>query len=268
MKLELKKFKPPYFIHSDIINAHNILVSCRKIDRKKNICENHFNFLKDELGEENLIFPAFNYEYGKSLKFDLNKDVSEVGSLSEWVRTSSGFYRSHSPFFSILNKYKFIEFDNIQYPFGKNSFFEKIFNINGTFLFYGVNFSIFTALHYLETVLGPVPYRYDKVFKGKIIENNFSKDCEVVLHVRPRGINLDYDWIKMQNDLIEEDILKKSKDFRNLYFCSSKDIYSFFRQKLNKDIFYMLNIYSKKKFFDLTDGGINKVDIKNFEFNR
>ena len=69
----------------------------------------------------------------------------------------------------------------------------------------------------------------------------------MVLHVRPRGSNLDYDWIKMQNDLIEEDILKKSKDFRNLYFCSSKDIYSFFRQKLNKDIFYMLNIYSKKK---------------------
>ena len=52
MKLELKKFKPPYFIHSDIIYAHNILVSCGKFDEKKNICENHFDFLKDELWEK------------------------------------------------------------------------------------------------------------------------------------------------------------------------------------------------------------------------
>ena len=69
MKLELKKFKPPYFIHSDIIYAHNILVSYGKFDEKKNICENHFDFLKDELGEKNLIFPSFNYQFGKSLKY-------------------------------------------------------------------------------------------------------------------------------------------------------------------------------------------------------
>ena len=35
MKLELKKFKPPYFIHSDIVYAHNILVSNGKFDEKK-----------------------------------------------------------------------------------------------------------------------------------------------------------------------------------------------------------------------------------------
>tara|TARA_B100000963_G_scaffold357273_1_gene379048 strand:- start:3307 stop:4110 length:804 start_codon:yes stop_codon:yes gene_type:complete len=267
MKLELKKFKPPYFIHSDIVSAHNILVACGKTDKKKNICENHFNFLKDELGEKNLIFPSFNYQFGKNLKFDLVKDISEVGSLSEWVRTNSGFYRSHSPFFSILTKEQFIEFENNQFLFGKKSFFEKIFNMNGTFLFYGVNFSIFTALHYLETALGPVPYRYEKVFKGKIIENSNSKNCEVVLHVRPKNSNLDYDWVKMQNDLIEENVLKVSKKFKNLFFCGSKDIYDFFRKKLSDDIFYMLNEASRKKFFEITNGGIKKVSFENFESN-
>ena len=265
MKLELKKFNPPYFIHSDIVNAHHILVSNGKFDKKKNICKNHFDFLKNELGEGNLIFPSFNYQFGKNLKFDLFRDISEVGSLSEWVRTNSGFYRSRSPFFSILTKDKFIEFENSQHLFGKNSFFEKIFNMNGTFLFYGVNFSIFTAIHYLETALGPVPYRYIKKFKGKIIENDNFKDCEAVLHVRPKNSNLDYDWIKMQKDLIQEGVLKDSKTLKNLYFCRSHDVYNFFKKKLSNDIFYMLNEQSRKKFYDLTDGGSKTVSIQNFE---
>ena len=262
MKLELKEFKPPYFIHSDIVNAHHILLSQEKINKKINICENHFNFLKNTLGEKNLIFPSFNYKFGENLEFNLLKDESEVGSLTEWVRQNSGFYRSLTPFFSILTKDKFIDFREHQNPFDKNSFFDKIFNMEGTFLFYGVNFSIFTALHYLETMLGPVPYRYEKVFKGKIIDKKNYINCEVTMHVRPRDSGLDYDWDKMQNDLIEENILKISK---NLYFCRSKDIYNFFKKKLSKDIFYMLNKKSKEKFFNLTNAGKKKVSINDFE---
>ena len=85
------------------------------------------------------------------------------------------------------------------------------------------------------------------------------------MHVRPRDSNLDYDWGKMQTDLIKKDILKVSKNFKNLYFCRSKDIYNFFKEKLSNDIFYMLNKESKKKFFDLTKGGSKKVLIKDFE---
>ena len=82
------------------------------------------------------------------------------------------------------------------------------------------------------------------------------------MHVRPRDSGLDYDWDKMQNDLIEENILKISK---NLYFCSSRDIFKFFKKKLSKDIFYMLNKESKEKFFNLTNAGKKKVSINDFE---
>jgi len=265
MELELKEFKPPYFIHSDIVNAHSILLSQGKIDKKINICENHFNFLKNTLGEKNLIFPSFNYKFGTNLEFNLLKDESEVGSLTEWVRQNSKFYRSLTPFFSILTKDKFINFREYQNLFDKNSFFDKIFNMEGTFLFYGVNFSIFTAIHYLETMLGPVPYRYEKVFKGKIIDKKNYINCEVAMHVRPRDSGMDYDWDKMQNDLIEEDILKISKNFKNLYFCRSRDIFNFFKKKLLKDIFYMLNKESREKFFNLTNAGKKKVSINDFE---
>mgnify|MGYP001425566632 CR=1 FL=1 len=265
MKKELDKFSPPYFIHSDIINAHHIIFSKKRFNKKINICKKHFQFLKDNLGEQNLIFPSFNYKFGSNLKFNLLNDESEVGSLSEWVRLNSGFQRSLTPFFSILTKNEFIKFDEFQNPFGKNSFFNKIFNINGTFLFYGVNFSIFTAIHYLESEFGIVPYRYNKVFKGKIIDKKGFKNCEVTMHVRPRNSNLDYDWDKMQTDLINEGILKVSKDFSNLFFCRSVDIYNFFKFKLSHDIFYMLNKESTQKFSKITNKGINKVLIDDYE---
>ena len=75
MKEELKNFKPPYFIHSDIVRAHHILLSQEKFGKKTNICEKHFQFLKDKLGEKNLIFPSFNYKFGSNLKFDLFNDA-------------------------------------------------------------------------------------------------------------------------------------------------------------------------------------------------
>ena len=59
----------------------------------------------------------------------------------------------------------------------------------------------------------------------------------------------------MQNDLINEGILNISKDFKNFYFCKSKDVYNFFEKKLRGDIFYMLNKKSKEKFLKLTKGG-------------
>lgn len=265
MRQELKNFKPPYFIHSDIVGAHNILLAQGQIDREKNICESHFDCLKKNLGEKNLIFPSFNYKFSTNLTFNLKNDKSEVGSLSEWVRENINFKRSFTPFFSILTKKKFIIFKKKQYPFGKNSCFEKIFDMNATFLFYGVNFTIFTAIHYLETVLGPMPYRYNKTFKGKIINNNNSIDCEVILHVRPKKSKLEYDWNKMQNDLINDGILNISKNLKNFYFCRSKDVYNFFKKKLKDDIFYMLDKKSKKKFSKLTKGGKKNVCIKDFE---
>ena len=69
----------------------------------------------------------------------------------------------------------------------------------------------------------------------------------------------------MQKDLIQEGVLKVSKTLKNFYFCSSNDVYNFFKEKLSNDIFYMLNEQSREKFIDLTDGGNKKVSIQNFE---
>ena len=263
--IDLRSFGPPFFIHSDLIRSHEILSSSRKIDRKIDVCKQHYDFLKESLGEENLIFPAFNYDFGKSLIFDHSKDEVQVGSLPEWVRLNTNFQRSFTPFFSILTKNKFLEFENIQFPFGVNSFFSKIFKLKGTFLFYGINFSVFTAIHFLETEFGPPIYRYDKSFNGKIIGKNTNLNCTVNLHVRPKNTILEYDWAKMESDMINVGVLHKSKNFNYLYFCELDEMYDFFKKKLSEDLFYMLDEKSAKLFYKLTQNGKKRVKLKNFE---
>ena len=263
--IDIRSFGPPFFINSDLIRSHEILGSSRKIDRKIDICKQHYDFLKESFGEENLIFPAFNYDFGKSLVFDHSKDEVQVGSLPEWVRLNTNFQRSFTPFFSILTKNKFLEFENIQFPFGVNSFFSKIFKLKGTFLFYGINFSVFTAIHFLETEFGPPIYRYDKSFNGKIIGKNNNLNCNVNFHVRPKNTILGYDWAKMESDMINVGVLHKSKNFNYLYFCKLDEMYDFFQKKLSEDLFYMLDGKSAKLSYKLTQKGKKRVKLKNFE---
>ena len=237
----------------------------RKIDRKIDICKQHFSFLKESFGEENLIFPAFNYDFDKNLIFDHSKDEVQVGSLPEWIRLNTNLQRSFTPFFSVLSKNKFLEFENTQFPFGINSVFSKMFKLKGTFLFYGINFIVFTAIHFLETKLGPPIYRYDKSFNGKIIGKNTNLKCNVNFHVRPKNTSLEYDWAKMESDMIKVGVLHKSKNFDYLYFCKLDEMYDFFKKKLSKDLFYMLDKDSAKLFSKLTQKGKKRVELKNFE---
>lgn len=268
MNINLYNLNPPFFIHSDIVNAHRILNSEHIFDKykkKNDICESHFKLLSDRLGEDNLVFPSFNYSFANTLEFDISKDESQVGSLSEWVRTRTNFYRTLTPFFSVLSKNPFINYSSVQQPFGKGSSFEKMFDLDGTFIFYGTDFSIFTAIHYLENVLGPVVYRYDKIFEGVVINNNIKKKITVNLHVRPKDSILDYDWLKMQKDLIKKNILIPDKKHSLLYFANCKNLYNFFENQLINDKFYMLNNESKKFFNKITKFGKNRLNISEFE---
>ena len=83
--------------------------------------------------------------------------------------------------------------------------------------------------------------------------------------MRPKDMNLQYDWVKMQSDMTKQGVLNKSKKFNYLYFCKSDEIYNFFKKKLSLDPFYMLDSKSAKLFFKLTEKGKKRVELKNFE---
>jgi len=256
----------PLFVHSDLSKVFHLFRGNIEKPTPNYVAKAGFEFLKSIFPNE-LFFPAFNYDFGNKLIFDVDNDPVQVGSLPEYIRVNTDYIRSTFPFFSSLSKQK--KFENIQnyyQPFGKCSVFEWMHKKQGYIIFFGAPFSSFTFLHYIENLLddGPV-YRYKKIFNGKVIKNKKPHDVICDMHVRPKFSNLEYDWDLMEKELTAENILRSHKLSNFIKYASTEDLVDFFKSKFEADRSYSLIEKSKKYFKGLTKGYTSRVRISDFE---
>ena len=65
---------------------------------------------------------------------------------------------------------------------------------------YGTDISVATIIHYVESLIN-VPYRYEKTFNGTTKFDEKIRKLSFTSHFRPFGMNLKYDWPKINSDL-------------------------------------------------------------------
>ncbi len=263
-----------YYVHTDFFNYLSFNIKKGRIFQKtqKNINQNLNKMLAtiNEITDNNLIIPTYNYDFGKNKIFDLYNDKSHVGAFSEFFRKKYPLNRTKVPFFSSCSKKilpqhksqkKFID------PFGKNSDFNFLKENNGKILNFGSNFAP-TYIIFIERFIpgGPL-YRYEKIFHGKILEKNKESKIKVVYIVRPRGIDISYNLNKIKGDLFKQGILKSKKTKNNFQYeeCDANDFFYFSLEKIKQDPLYFLsektkNFLSKNKI--LKNG---RVKIESFE---
>jgi len=201
LAIGLNKFNPPFLVHTDIFRTAHLVRKQRGINRNlSQIFRAHVSYLENYFGAGNLIFPTFNYDFPKTQLFDVEKTDSQVGSLTNYVRSLDNFYRTRTPIFSFaVSELMAKTYSNM--PFGKGSLFDDLYEGDGTIVFYGTGINTCTYLHFVESQIGPPRYRYDKTFNGTLISNGARMECEVFLHVRPLGINWGYDWSELERTL-------------------------------------------------------------------
>ena len=255
----------PILIHSDILRVFYLFSQkIKKLDDYPRTC---LNFLEEKFDNE-LLFPAFNYDFGKNLIFDVLEDKIQVGILPEFIRLNTDYFRTTAPFFSVLTKRTELCLDQKVYnPFAENSIFEWLYKNKGYVMFFGAKFNAFTFIHYLETLQedGPI-YRYDKIFYGKVINRNkIMRDVKCKMHVRPINTNLQYNWDLIEQDLLKKKILKKHKFSNLIHYALIEDLVDFFFLKYKKDKCYGLNNASKILFKKITKNFKNRVRIEDFE---
>ena len=205
----------PIFLHSDSTKG---FIAAKKLGAKidpQHIAKSLYEFLcgLTPNQSQSLIFPAFNYDYGKTRHFNVDHDAVQVGVLPEWVRNNTNFNRTEVPFFSFLSQIDLdlkVDQDICVDPFGKNSAFHKLLEMDANIHLFGAPISSLTIIHYVEQVTGPPKYRYEKDFPGKIISGQSEKLCSFSMHVRPLGANLNYDFSRLESDLINAPILRKA----------------------------------------------------------
>jgi aminoglycoside 3-N-acetyltransferase len=232
-------------IHTDILRAVKLPRS-----EGKSFFKTHTEFIQEILDNQGqLYFPAFNYTCLKTGEFRVDTDPIVVGMFNEYLRQNEGYFRSETPVFSFISNKPIL--NNITPkstidPFDKTSLFDDLYNSKAVLLHYGSPFSSSTIIHYIERISNVLTYRYDKNFKINIINSNNIYDCTLKLHVRPMGLDLDYDWNRLQKDLIEKKILHEHISGRaNIRWLNISDLVEYWLNHLQKDPLFLLNVESK-----------------------
>jgi aminoglycoside 3-N-acetyltransferase len=114
-----------------------------------------------------------------------------MGALNEYFRKRTDVDRSSDPLMSVAlfgEDKDLIDKIGVE-SIGEDSTYDKLSKKNAVkFLFLGVNIGdCFTYMHYLEW-LAKVPYRYNRKFKGEVIDFNSRKIVTSTLFVRYNGV--------------------------------------------------------------------------------
>ena len=261
-------FDNPIFVHVDTLYG---VQAAKKIGAKFSsgtlqIDLNKF-LMSLVVGEiDALHLPAFNYDYADTRIFNVLNDPVQVGSFIEWLRLEGNMVRSHTPFYSFLSGKPLNLKQNYWInPFGQNSGFHWLAQNDAYIVFLGAPLKSVTFIHYVEELLGKPLYRYDKVFPGKILYENTMQNCEVSMHVRPSGANLEYDWIKIENELTRENLICTPDETNQIKWIKVKDLIEFWGNKITDDPFYLLNPTSIDAFSKATRNGTQRVRLNEYE---
>jgi aminoglycoside N3'-acetyltransferase len=235
-----------YLVHTDISRIdlgilRNSKYGAQPQERVKNYIEQHLNC-------KELWFPAYNYEFGQTRKFNPAKDGTSVGAINtaalnmpNAVRTFTPIY-SHVGFGDVLTP----RIKEIYKPFDTGSEFQELLIADTDVLFLGATFSSFTFLHYIEEV-NKVDYRYLKTINGILEIKGENYKTSLVLKVRPLGRTLNYDWKKIEEDLSKNNIIRTDTRIatKNMILKMSESL-NLITKRIESDPYYLLDSETKE----------------------
>lgn len=167
-----------------------------------------------ELGVNTLVFPTFTFSYGNREDYDVKNTKCKMGMMNEYARKRDDAVRSEDPLMSVcvIGEHKELAEVSGNKSLGPGSFFDRFHKTpNSRILFFGAELpQCHTHMHYVEEKLR-VPYRYDKVFQGHIIDADGKvREDTHILYVKYRDV-LPCVPPTFERELIEQGLFLKQK---------------------------------------------------------
>lgn len=183
----------------------------RSTDRQQ-LLSSHLAEVSSIVEGRELWFPAFNYDYLRSGLFDARTDPSQVGAISEAFRSTRASWRTLVPVFSMSGSGPPPPLAStvpaLVDPFGEESMFARLVELDGVVVWYGAPWSSTTLIHHAERMVSDGPlYRYDKDFPGTVISREGRQRVVLRYHVRPLDRRSGYDWDALAQRVREEGVL-------------------------------------------------------------
>ncbi len=181
-----------------------------------------------------------------NIVFDPKNTPSEMGSLTEFIRTNEKSIRSFHPFCSyaaIGKNSKYICENTTRHSVGPDTPEARLLDLNAYYLSIGLHpIHTSTLIHHIEKTVG-VPYRYVKEFihpvkrNGKVVNEPFYLnlryiECEAVMDLSKKI----YPFFEKCGYTIQEENLGRGK----IYLFSMKEFYASSIKLLSDDIYACL----------------------------
>ena len=215
----------------DTVLLHGNSMGFSQINKPSNDLRTKFfwNLLFDFVGKQGTVLvPTFTYDFTKNGIYDPDSSQSELGQFSENFRNLEKIKRTHHPIYSFAvkgNKFNDFMFRNNLSCFGDDSIFNIIHKLNVKIICFGCELNSVSFLHYIEEKM-KVPYRYYKVFRGKIIVNDKSQDLAVKYYVRKLKTKNELNTVFLQKYMKNNRLLKEIFFGRiKVIITSSKKVY-------------------------------------------
>lgn len=218
-----------------------------KIDKNNhvNFLEDFYNALTDVIGIEGTIcFPAFSYSFFNKTVFDAGiPPKNSMGALSIMLWNKKKCTRTMDPNFSVgvygkLEKY--LTGNIPKTSFGKNSFFDRFYNLNGKLLQIGISVDGSTFVIYFDQKLKS-HYRYFKNFTGEIkIDDNIHKETWKT-YVRKLDGTVIVDLNNLKERVEQDGYINKATLMDGYIYCIEiKTFFNAVKEYLKKDPLFLL----------------------------
>jgi aminoglycoside N3'-acetyltransferase len=257
------------YIHT---NFYNFFFKQKLVDKKKINLNKSLELMEKQLkmiGSKKIIIPTYNYDFVKKKIYNVNKDISQVGSFTEFFRKKYNQNRTNIPIYSSCSNFKnnnIIIKNNFIDIIGEHSDFNNLLQKNGNIINFEENFGP-TFIIFIEKLNSKkIMYRYSKKINGLLIKDKIKKNISIDLFVRPRKLDISYNLSKIKKDLIKNKILKQEKiGIFNYEIYNSNEFFEFCSNRLDKDNLYFLDNKSKKLLKKKKINLRNKELIKKFD---
>ncbi len=205
-------------VSGDTLMFHSRLFAIGKpaTNNKKALLDRLIATLMEAVGPEGtLIAPTFTFSYCKRGIFDVEKTVSETGALSEAIRFHPLAARTLNPIYSvaIIGKKRDYYLESSPFTcFGASSLFDRLHgdpHVKIATLGFANPGETLSYLHYLEEKM-QVPYRYIKLFKGKIIAKGIEQSQETAFYVRDLAKNVRLSWENAYDILLRDKAVRSA----------------------------------------------------------
>lgn len=201
--------------------------------------------LKTVLGDTgSFLTPTYSYTFCQGKKFDINQTHSQVGAFGQALIEKHQFSRSCDPNFSVTGfgpNISSLFKDLPRTSFGENCLYQRLEEKKAKICNFGLTLSHLTPIHYIEKEM-KVPYRFDKIFSGNIINGNSKDYQEWTYFVRYMTSKSEPDCSRLQQAGEELQLVKKAKlGLGEVTICSMNEYFNLARMKIQDNPWLLVN---------------------------